>query len=281
MRKKNKRFTNSVRPMLKFIAQEMNRQIEAKNESHKKIWHDVKLILEAMTDQPFDEMEIKPHVREYFFDKKGRRYPALNIKAMNEQRRWFDRQWSSEEKYKDPLFAINHFNDLAKKNPVTLQVSVGKTKSGQLIPLPTHKGDTSTATMLILLWECYFQGNEYERLKRCLRCKKWFVDETRNKSQKYCTHHCGDLWWDRPRRKEAGHDSQKPQKKVTDRQLRKRITLQEAMKLNGIEDWELTPSQERYLIKSTEDSLIKHNKEWFQENQGRLKAELKIVFQVI
>lgn len=186
MRKKDDSMHEFVRGMLKFIAQEMNRQAEAKNESYKEIWHDIGLILEAMTDQPPEKPPNK--------------------------RSWFDRQWLSTERYPDPLFAINHFNDLAKKHPVTLQVSVSKTESGQLITSPTHTGDTLTANMLILLWECYFQGNGYERLKRCPVCKKWFVDETKNKSQIYCTNHCGNLWWDRPRRKEAGHKGEGSQK---------------------------------------------------------------------
>ena len=186
MKKGIKKNSDFVHPMLKFIAQEMNRQTEAKRESDKEIWHDVGLILEAMTDQPPEKPPNK--------------------------RSWFDRQWSSTERYQAPLFAINHFNDLAKKNPVTLQVNVSKTKSGQLIINPTHKGDTLTATMLALLWEYYFQNKGYDRLKRCPKCKKWFVDETRNKSQIYCSHHCGNLYWNRAQRREAGHKGQVPQK---------------------------------------------------------------------
>ena len=60
--------------------------------------------------------------------------------------------------------------------------------------------------------------------------------------------------------------------------LRKRMALQEAMKLNGIEDWTLTPSQEKFLVESTEGLLEKYDKEWFQKGQKRLQDELKIVF---
>ncbi len=59
------------------------------------------------------------------------------------------------------------------------------------------------------------------------------------------------------------------------------ITLQNAMKLNGISDWTLTPSQQKYLIASTKDLLERYPPKWFQENQLRLKVELKQVFNEI
>jgi len=57
------------------------------------------------------------------------------------------------------------------------------------------------------------------------------------------------------------------------------ITLQKAMKLNGIEDWTLTPSEKRFLLTATKDLLKNHDEKWFQENQPRLQKELKIAFQ--
>jgi hypothetical protein len=56
------------------------------------------------------------------------------------------------------------------------------------------------------------------------------------------------------------------------------LTLQKATKLNGIDDWTLTPSQKTFLLKSTERLLKQYSPEWFQENQRRLKEELKVVF---
>jgi hypothetical protein len=57
------------------------------------------------------------------------------------------------------------------------------------------------------------------------------------------------------------------------------LTLQKAMKLAGIEDWTLTPSQKTFLLKSTARLLKRYPPEWFQENQRRLQEELKVVFQ--
>jgi hypothetical protein len=59
------------------------------------------------------------------------------------------------------------------------------------------------------------------------------------------------------------------------------LTLQEAMRLYGIENWTLTPSQEDFLIKTTKNLLKKRSLEWFTENQGRLQAELEILFEEI
>ncbi|HUV58529.1 MAG TPA: hypothetical protein VMW09_00260 [Desulfatiglandales bacterium] len=57
------------------------------------------------------------------------------------------------------------------------------------------------------------------------------------------------------------------------------VTLQTAMKLLGIEDWTLTPPQQKFLLKSTERLLKEQGEEWFQKGQKRLQDELKIVFQ--
>jgi hypothetical protein len=51
----------------------------------------------------------------------------------------------------------------------------------------------------------YFLNPERDRLKRCAVCKRWFVDETRNKSQLRCSTSCTVAWWTRQRRQESGH----------------------------------------------------------------------------
>jgi len=61
------------------------------------------------------------------------------------------------------------------------------------------------------------------------------------------------------------------------------ITLEEATSLAGISDWTLTPSQQKFLIESTEDLLTRHPKEWFLEpqNQNRFKVELEQIFKEV
>jgi hypothetical protein len=55
----------------------------------------------------------------------------------------------------------------------------------------------------------------------------------------------------------------------------------EFKRLNGIENWTLTPSQQEYLIISTEDLLKNHTKEWFKVNQKHRQEELESIFKEI
>jgi hypothetical protein len=55
----------------------------------------------------------------------------------------------------------------------------------------------------------------------------------------------------------------------------------EFKRLNGIENWTLTPSQQEYLILSTEDLLKNHTKEWFKVNQKHRQEELESIFKEI
>lgn len=56
------------------------------------------------------------------------------------------------------------------------------------------------------------------------------------------------------------------------------ITLEEAIKLNGMEGFTLTPPQQKLLIESTKEMLEKHDLNWFLENHESLKASLELAF---
>jgi hypothetical protein len=56
----------------------------------------------------------------------------------------------------------------------------------------------------------YFLNPARDRLKRCGTCRRWFVDQTRNKSQLRCSSPCTVAWWTRRRRREAGHSEYRP-----------------------------------------------------------------------
>ena len=56
------------------------------------------------------------------------------------------------------------------------------------------------------------------------------------------------------------------------------ITLEESVRLYGIEDWTLTPPQQKLLIESTNGMLEKHDLNWFLENHELLKASLESAF---
>lgn len=55
------------------------------------------------------------------------------------------------------------------------------------------------------LWLFYFQDFGWLRLKRCSFCQTWFVDTSKNRSTERCSDPCTWKWWNRNRRKTAGH----------------------------------------------------------------------------
>ncbi len=71
------------------------------------------------------------------------------------------------------------------------------------------------------------------------------------------------------------------QHETTKSHQKSRITLEEAMKLNGIEDWTLTQSQQKFLIESATRLSQRYPAEWFQDpknrevNQNQLKQVFK------
>ncbi len=66
---------------------------------------------------------------------------------------------------------------------------------------------------LVKLLEEFFLAPERDRLKRCPRCQRWFVDRTRNKSMKRCRATCTWRWWNRARRRGARHKQYRDQGK--------------------------------------------------------------------
>jgi hypothetical protein len=56
------------------------------------------------------------------------------------------------------------------------------------------------------------------------------------------------------------------------------ITLEESKRLYGIEEWTLTPPQQKLLVESTNGMLEKHDLNWFLENHELLKASLELAF---
>jgi hypothetical protein len=199
MRKKVKTKYEFVRGQyegLESIAREVNLIAEVKG-SERELWGQIELILTEMTDQP-----------------RAKKVPALRFD-------WFGLEWSPNDRYPWPAFAIQTFNDLAKKNPVTLGVT-GRKISSKLEVIPDQQKPTTTSWVLLLLWEYYFKGDGWKRIKRCPICEKWFVDETTNRTKIRCSEHCTAVWWNRSRRKEAGHKIRKPvvRKKQGKRQKR-------------------------------------------------------------
>lgn len=162
----------------------------SKDEEFQRIWSKMEDIIETMTAQP----------------------PSKE----NEQKRkrsWFAVYESPHERYPFPRLAIDKFNSLAKENPVSLEIMIKKSKKGLSIYNggPTveifagHNPTSSMQSALWFLWRFYFQNKGWDRLKRCPQCRKWFVDQTKNKKKDRCSKHCTWQWWSRDRRKKEGH----------------------------------------------------------------------------
>ena len=54
-----------------------------------------------------------------------------------------------------------------------------------------------------------------------------------------------------------------------------------AMTLNGIEDWQMTPLQQQFWLKSTERLMKEYPTEWLLENKTLLQEQLMMLFQQI
>jgi hypothetical protein len=55
------------------------------------------------------------------------------------------------------------------------------------------------------LWLVGLFGSPHrDRLRRCQQCARWFVDETRNKSQRRCSRACTIAWWSARQRPKGG-----------------------------------------------------------------------------
>ena len=122
----------------------------------------------------------------------------------------------------DPDFAIWYFNELAKKNPVTLKVTSRKTKT-KLEVITDQEMPTPMSYVLLLMWQYYFKDNGWLHIKRCPTCERWFHDKTGNARMIRCSADCTWKYWSRGRRKEAGHGRGKKRKPVVRRKTRKTL----------------------------------------------------------
>ncbi len=91
---------------------------------------------------------------------------------------------------------VGGFNALAAKRPMVLQVGPAG---------PQTRWVTRLDQVLWLVWRYYFHDRGWERLKRCLGCHRWLVDETRNKNKQFCSRACHDRHWSRAQRRASGH----------------------------------------------------------------------------
>jgi hypothetical protein len=101
--------------------------------------------------------------------------------------------------------SIARFNELASRIPVTLALA----DRGA----PMIAGEDPHGDLLYLLWSNFFgdpassrlPGPAWARLKHCSICRRWFADETKNRTQRWCSEPCHTRAWSRSARRAAGH----------------------------------------------------------------------------
>lgn len=182
-RKKLPKFVQSNLGGLDLIATHLN-AIPRWSKDHElyPIWEKIEGIIETMTDQPPSQ-------------EREKRGTTLLTQS----------HWSPNKRYPLPGMAIRSFNFHAKKNPVSLIISLQKSKAGVIEVSAGHEPASLMQSALWFLWRFYFQDKGWERLKRCPQCRHWFVDKTKNKKKDRCSPHCTWQWWSRDRRKKSNH----------------------------------------------------------------------------
>jgi hypothetical protein len=78
-------------------------------------------------------------------------------------------------------------------------------------PRPQSEAGAFFLHLLISNIERYYfpPGDGWQRVKVCLQCNSWFLDNTKNKTKCFCSGRCKNRWWSWSRRKESGHNIQK------------------------------------------------------------------------
>jgi hypothetical protein len=71
--------------------------------------------------------------------------------------------------------------------------------------LDTHWGtgqySTTPGASIAIALSAFFSNPQRQRLRRCQQCARWFVDETRNRSQRRCSRACTIAWSNKQRPK--------------------------------------------------------------------------------
>jgi hypothetical protein len=123
------------------------------------------------------------------------------------------------EKKKQLVSTAYLFNDLGIKYPFPPIVTVGGLAEriimirGYLEKYSLDRSPAFSTGETLRIIAKFFDGDNYERIKRCPQCGNWFVDYSRNKGKQRCSKSCTNRWWSRGRRKQEGHGKGKKRRK--------------------------------------------------------------------
>jgi hypothetical protein len=99
-----------------------------------------------------------------------------------------------------PRLAVRKFNALAREAPVRLTLIGERTRTGMRIDAALS-ADDMLPIVLRQVWQALFLEKQLDRLKRCDRCARWFVDQGANRRARFCGAGCEQRWWTRARRR--------------------------------------------------------------------------------
>ncbi len=101
-----------------------------------------------------------------------------------------------------PPHVHRKFEELTEDAPVKLML-------GSPFIAPQHRQWKENAYQVArLLWSTLLHADRV-RLKQCGTCQRWYVDVTKNRKKQRCSESCTQKWWNRERRREAGHQHQR------------------------------------------------------------------------
>jgi hypothetical protein len=187
---------------LSYIASNLNKIGELQGEKLS-AWKEVQSIVEVMTDQPSRDTVYRKE-EDYELRPLPPPFDLVVETRVRIQRDILTSKYRDRNKKPIPLpqLAINFFNQWAEKNPVGLILRIGETgiEAG-------HQSTTEAEGALCALWQYYFHGKGFLRLKRCPECRTWFLDDTRNAKKIRCSKRCTNKWWSRKWRKETKNKS--------------------------------------------------------------------------
>jgi predicted RNA-binding Zn ribbon-like protein len=104
-----------------------------------------------------------------------------------------------------PPAAAAAFDALAAEQPIQFTVRHSNLRGPWVIQpdyrVPIRLVGRSAQGVMAVWLAGYFANPQRDRLRRCEQCRRWYVDETRNKSSRRCSRAC-TIRWSNAQRKE-------------------------------------------------------------------------------
>jgi hypothetical protein len=67
--------------------------------------------------------------------------------------------------------------------------------------------------MAVKIWDVIFLQEGFKRLKRCMKCEKWFIDRGKNRIARFCSASCTNRYWNKQRRLDSPNYGKRKKRK--------------------------------------------------------------------